>query len=140
VIVRVWRAKINLARMEEYRRFEQERCLPMLHKQPGLLAVLFLRQVEDHAASLTIWEDAGAVEALQSSPSFREITHELAESAVLAGNELVEVFEVEGGDLRPEALVRALDQARSAGVVDPRGRATHLHHRDTLRQAHKEDV
>jgi heme-degrading monooxygenase HmoA len=113
--LRIWRAKINPARMEEYRRFKQERCMPMLHKQPGLLGVLFLRDAEDHAASLTIWEDTGAVEALQSSPSYRETTHELAESALLAGNESVEVLEVEGGDLRPEALVRALDRTRHAG-------------------------
>ena len=115
MILRIWRAKINPARLEEYRRFERERCLPMLHKQPGLLGVLFLRYAEDHAASLTIWEDRGAVEALQSSPSYREITRELAESALLAGNESVEVLEVEGGDLRPEALVEALDRTRPAG-------------------------
>ncbi len=114
MIVRVWRAKINPARIDEYQRFEQERCMPMLHKQPGLLGMLFVRQAEDRAASLTIWEDAGAVEALHSSPSHREITHELAESALLAGNESVQVFEVEGGDLRPEALVRALDRTRNA--------------------------
>ena len=115
MILRVWRANIHPARLEEYRRFERERCLPMLHKQAGLLGVFFLRQAEDHAASLTIWEDGGAVEALQSSPSYREITHELAESALLAGNESVEVLEVEGGDLRPEALVWAFDRARRAG-------------------------
>jgi heme-degrading monooxygenase HmoA len=115
VILRVWRANIKPARLKEYRRFERERCMPMLHKQAGLLGVLFLRQAEDHAASLTIWEDAGAVEALQSSPSYREITHELVESALLAGNESVEVLEVEGGDLRPEALVWAFDRARRAG-------------------------
>jgi heme-degrading monooxygenase HmoA len=112
VILRVWSAKINPARLEAYRRFEAERCLPMLHKLPGRLGVLFLRQAEDHAASLTLWEDAGAVEALQSSPSYRQTTHELAESALLTGNESVEVFEVEGGDLRPEALPRALDRLR----------------------------
>jgi hypothetical protein len=28
----------------------------------------------------------------------------------------VEVLEVEGGDLRPEALVRALDRTRRAGL------------------------
>jgi len=116
VIVRVWRAKIVPARMEEFRRFEQEWCLPMLRKQPALLGVLFLRQVEDHAASLTIWEDAGAVDALQGSPSCREITHELAQSALLGGDESAEVLEVEGGDLRPEALVRALDRTRRAGL------------------------
>ncbi len=37
VIVRVWRAKIDPGRIEEYRRFEQERYMPMLRKQPGLL-------------------------------------------------------------------------------------------------------
>ncbi len=115
MILRIWRAKINPACLEEYRRFERGRCLPMLHKQPGLLEVLFLRYAEDHAASLTIWEDRGAVEALQSSPSYRETTRELAEGALLAGNESVEVLEVEGGDLRPEALVEALDRTRPAG-------------------------
>jgi heme-degrading monooxygenase HmoA len=109
VILRIWRAKIDPARLEAYRRFERERCLPMLRKQPGLLAVLFLRYAEDHGASLTIWEDRGAVEALRSSPSYRETTCELGESALLAGNESVEVLEVEGGDLRPEALMRTLD-------------------------------
>jgi hypothetical protein len=43
VVLCVWRARLNPARLEAYRRFERERCLPMLHKQPGLLAVLFLR-------------------------------------------------------------------------------------------------
>src|SRR5919112_5807211 len=93
VILRVWSAKIVPARLEQYRRFEQERDMPMLRKQAGLLGVLFLRQAEDHAASFTIWEDAGAVEALQSSPSYRQTTHDLAESALLTGNESVEVFE-----------------------------------------------
>jgi heme-degrading monooxygenase HmoA len=108
VIVRIWRAKINPARLEDYRRFEAERCLPMLHKQPGLLGVLFLRQAEDRAASLTIWEDRGTVEALTSSPSYRRTARVLADSDLLAGKQSEEVFEVEGGDLRPEALVRAL--------------------------------
>jgi heme-degrading monooxygenase HmoA len=85
----------------------------MLHKQPGLLGVLFLREAEDQAASLTIWEDRGAVEALTSSPSYRQTARELAENDLLAGEQSEEAFEVEGGDLRPEPLVRALDRATS---------------------------
>jgi heme-degrading monooxygenase HmoA len=112
MILRLWRARFNRARIEEYRRFEAEQCIPMLHKQHGLLGVLFLRQAEDHAASLTIWEDRGAVEALQSSPSYRHTIHELAESALLAEYQSVDVLEVEGGDFRLDALVRALDQTR----------------------------
>jgi heme-degrading monooxygenase HmoA len=108
VILRIWRAKLNRACLEDYRRFERERCLPMLHKQPGLLGVLLLREAEDCAATLTIWEDRGTVEALTSSPSYRRTARELAESELLEGKQSEEVFEVEGGDLRPEALLGAL--------------------------------
>ena len=102
MILRVWQARINPARIDEYRRFETEWFLPMLHKQSGFLAVLFLRQAEDHAASLIIWEDRGAVEAVKSSPSYRRAVRELA------GEQWEEVFEVEGGDLRAETLLGAL--------------------------------
>jgi heme-degrading monooxygenase HmoA len=108
MILRVWRARINPARMDEYRRFEAERYLPMLHKQSGFLAVLFLRQTGDHAASLTIWEDSGAVEAVESSPSYRRVVRELVGRDLLAGEQSEEVFEVEGGDLRAETLLVAL--------------------------------
>ena len=90
--------------------------MPMPRKQPGLLGVLFLRQAENHSASLTLLEDAGVVEALQSSPYYRETAHELAENALLARAQSVEVFEVEGGDLRPEALLRALERTSNAGA------------------------
>jgi heme-degrading monooxygenase HmoA len=89
-------------------KLRKEILCSMLHKQPGLLAVLFLRQAEDHAASLTIWEDRGAVEALTSSPSYRRTARELAESDLLAGKKSEEVFEVEAEDLRPGALLGAL--------------------------------
>ena len=108
MILRVWRAQIVPARIEEYRRFERERCLPMLRRQPGFLGVLFVRQAEDRAASITIWEDTGAVDALVSSPSYRRTVRELEESGLLAGEQSEEVFEVTGGDLRLEALLGAL--------------------------------
>ncbi len=110
MILRFWRAGLDPARMEEYRRFEAERCLPMLRKQPGLLGVLFLREAGGGAVSITIWEDRGTVEALESSPSYRQTTRELAESGLLAGEQSVEVFQVESGDLRSEALVGMLDR------------------------------
>lgn len=115
MILRIWRARVVPTRMEEYRRFEEERCLPMLRKQPGLLGVLFLREAEGGAVSTTIWEDMGAMEALESSPSYRRTARELAERELLAGEPSVEIFEVEGGDLRPEAMVGALAQTRRAG-------------------------
>ena len=70
MILRIWQAALDPKRLEAYRRFEAERSLPMLHKQPGFLGVFFLRATEDRAASITIWEDRGAVEALESSTSY----------------------------------------------------------------------
>ncbi len=104
----MWRVKVVPARIEEYRRFEQKRCLPMLRRQPGFLGVLFLREAGDRAASVTVWEDGGAVEALESSPSYRGTTRDLVESGLLAGEQSVEVFEVAGGALRSEPLALAL--------------------------------
>jgi hypothetical protein len=48
------------------------------------------------------------VETLTSSPSYRRTVRELAESDLLAGKQSEEVFEVEGGDFRPEALLGTL--------------------------------
>jgi heme-degrading monooxygenase HmoA len=112
MILRIWHAALNPIHLEEYRCFEAEQSLPMLHRQPGLLGVLFLREAEASVAALTIWEDRGAIEALESSPSYRRTARELAESGLLAGDESVEVLEVEGGDLRREALVVALARTR----------------------------
>lgn len=107
--MRVWRAEVAPARLEDYRYFELERCLPMLLKQPGLLGVLFLRETGYRAASLTMWEDRGTVEALESSPSYRRITRDLAESGLLVGDQSVEDFEVAGGTLRPHLLIALLN-------------------------------
>ena len=40
----LWRARLNPARPREFRRFEQERTLPMFLKQPGFLGALLLRE------------------------------------------------------------------------------------------------
>ena len=116
MILRLWRARLSPARLDEYRRFERERYLPMLHRQPGFLGVLFLQKAEAYAASITVWEDGGAVDALESSPSYRRTTRELAENGMLAGGWSAEVFDAVGGELRAEALVGTLDRTRSSGA------------------------
>ena len=54
----------------------------------------------------------GALRA--GGPGSERHIHELAESDLLAGDQSVEVMEVESGDHRVEALARALDQTRSS--------------------------
>lgn len=115
MILRVWRAKIISERVEEYRRFNREQCLPMLRKQPRFLAVLLLRDARGIVVSITVWDDQGTVEALESSPSYRTTTHELVGRELLNDKPSVELLEVEGGDLRAEALAAALSQTSHAG-------------------------
>ncbi len=116
MILRIWRAALDPAHREAYRRFERERCLPMLRKQAGFLGGLFGQGEGDRAASLTLWEDRGAVEALESSPSYRQTELELAEGHLLLGEPSVEIAEVVGGDLRSEALLGALERTRRASL------------------------
>ena len=112
MILRIWRTKIDPARLEAYRRFERERCLPMLHKQPGLLGVLFLRQAEDQAASITIWEDMGAVAALESSPSYQRTACELFEGNLLVGGNLAVMSGTHSGTW-PGRKPRTVSEQRS---------------------------
>lgn len=112
MILRIWRATLDPAYREAYRRFERETCLPMLRKQAGFLGGLFLRGEGSRVTSLTLWEDRGTVEALGSSPSYQRTELELAERKLLAGEPSVEVLEVVGGDLRLEAFVESLGRAK----------------------------
>jgi heme-degrading monooxygenase HmoA len=97
VIVRIWRTGIDPARAEEYERFAGERSLPMFRRQAGFLGVLFASGGETERVVLSFWENAGAVEELGRSPTYRETVDELLATGILAGEQTVEVLDVDGG-------------------------------------------
>lgn len=109
------RAEIAHKRIGEYRGVEQEQSLLMLRKQPEFLGVLFLRQAETSAVSITIWEDLGTVEALESSPSYGRMAREPSKRGLLMNAPRVDLLEVDSGDLRLEALATALGQTKRTG-------------------------
>lgn len=108
MIARIWRTGVDPARLEDYARFERERSLPMFLEHRGLLDVLFLREARDRAAALTLWEDESVIEALEASPLYRRTVEDFSASGLLLSKQVVEVFEVEGGRLRPQRLVETL--------------------------------
>jgi heme-degrading monooxygenase HmoA len=97
VIVRIWRTGIDAARAEEYERFAGERSLPMFRRQAGFRGVLFATAEETERVVLSFWENAGAVEELDRSPTYRETVDALLASGILTGEQTVEVLEVSGG-------------------------------------------
>jgi heme-degrading monooxygenase HmoA len=98
MIVRIWRTRVDPTRLEEYEVFAERHSLPMFRAQRGFLGVLFAG-VGSERAVISLWEDAGAVTALDSSPSYRETVARISATGFLAGSASVEVFAVHGGDL-----------------------------------------
>jgi heme-degrading monooxygenase HmoA len=107
MIVRIWRTQVDATRLEEYDVFAERHSLPMFRAQRGFLGVLFAG-VANERAVISLWEDAGAAAALDSSPSYRETVARISATGFLTGSASVEVFEVHGGDLSP-VLSRDID-------------------------------
>jgi heme-degrading monooxygenase HmoA len=106
MIVRIWRTGVDRSRIAEYARFEEERSLPMFCAQPGLIGVFFLREGEDRAAALTLWEDMAAVEALAISSPYPRTVQEPVDTGLLTGGQSVDIFYIHGGRSRWEELSR----------------------------------
>ena len=98
MIVRIWRTGIDPARAEDYERFARERSLPMFRAQRGFRGVLFAAGDAAERMVLSFWEDAGAVAALDGSPTYRATVDALLASEILTGEQTVEVLDVHGGD------------------------------------------
>ena len=108
MLARIWRTSVDAARLAEYGEFERKRSLPMFREQRGLLGVLFLREADDRAAALTFWEDEEAIQALATSPSYNRTVETLLATGLLRGEQTVEVFEVNCGELFTQELIKAL--------------------------------
>ena len=106
MIVRLWATRVVTNRITEYEQNERSRSTPMFHKQPGCLGVLFLRAGENCFA-LTFWKDLQSVERLKTSESYLEASAFYSNSSMLIGEPSLQVFEVKGGFLDPEAIVQA---------------------------------
>jgi heme-degrading monooxygenase HmoA len=100
--VRVWRARVDLARLDEYERFIDAQSRPMFAEQQGFLGVLFSRSGEE-VAVLSFWRDEDAVRALDTSPSYQHASELILETGFLLGVSTVDVYELHAG-LVPEAV------------------------------------
>jgi heme-degrading monooxygenase HmoA len=108
MVARIWRTGVNPERFEEYERFARGRSLPMFREQRGFIGVLFMRDEEDRAAVLTLWEDEKAVEELEASPLYRQTVEAIVSSGLLAKEQSVEVFEVLNGQVFARELAARL--------------------------------
>ena len=105
LIVRIWRTRVDPTRLKGSEVFAERHSLPMFRAPRGFLGVVFAG-VGSERAVISLWEDAEAVAALDSSPSYRDTVARISATGFLVGSASVEVFAVHGGDLSP---VQSLD-------------------------------
>jgi heme-degrading monooxygenase HmoA len=109
MVARIWRTGVKPERFGEYERFARERSLPMFLEQRGFIGVLFMREEEDLAAVLTLWEDEKAIEELEASSLYRQTVEDILGSGFLAMEQSVEIFDVHGGQISADELAARLD-------------------------------
>ncbi len=102
MILRAWQTQIDEARAAEYDAFARDRSLPMFERHAGLLGVLFIAPAPGERVVLTVWRDAAAVRALETSADYQRTVQAIEAEGFLLPPQRVDAFEVP--DPRPPAL------------------------------------
>ena len=108
MLVRIWRVKVHPERLNDFEDFAHAYSLPMFQKQVGCLGVLFTRNGND-CATISVWENAPAIEKLKSSPTYSETVRQIEAAGMLEGEQSVELFQAFGGSLNRDEISEALD-------------------------------
>src|SRR5262245_51362837 len=85
-LARIWTTTIDPERALDYERFAREVSLPMFKEQTGFVGVLMLREHEK-CQVITIWQSPEAVEALGSSPTYRETVEQIVAEGFIRGGQ-----------------------------------------------------
>src|ERR671915_1195158 len=95
MVARIWRTQIDETRADDYRRFAQQKSLPMFRDQRGFIGVLIAADRGERAV-ITLWRDIACAQALDQSETYKSTVAEIEASGFLHGESSVEVFELEG--------------------------------------------
>jgi len=99
-LARTWRAQILADHLDDYMTFLEDRSFPMFRSLPGCLGVVFLR--DGLAVTVvSVWEDAAAVDALETNQLYNETVEELGRREILESPDPVMVHGCDGFIARP---------------------------------------
>jgi hypothetical protein len=119
MIARLWRTGIDPARGAEYDAFAAAHSRPMFAAVPGCLGAFFLGTGEVRSV-LSLWADAASIDALESSPLYRETVIRFQATGILREPQTVELFEVTGGTVSALSLAAELSRVPANAVDRPR--------------------
>lgn len=104
--VRIWRARVDLDRLDEYLRFVDEQSLPMFNRQQGFLGVICSR-LGAEVAVLSFWRDEAALDALDTSATYQHTVGRIGETGILIGDSVLDIFEIHAGVLHSASALLA---------------------------------
>jgi heme-degrading monooxygenase HmoA len=103
VIARIWRTGLDESRAAEYEAFAAERSLPMFRRHDGFRGVFFVRTGTGRA-SITLWRDLEAAEALAESSDYLETVAAIKGAGFLEAPQSVEVLPVDEMWIAPDLV------------------------------------
>jgi len=92
LLARIWHTEIDPGRADDYERFARQVSLPMFEAQPGFAGVLMLRDGA-RCQVITLWESSEAIDALNSSPTYRATVERILAEGFLRGEQHVETLD-----------------------------------------------
>jgi hypothetical protein len=93
-VVRVWSTEIDPNRAAEYDEFVRTKSIPMFQRQSGFVAALFCGQGRERTV-LTLWRDHAAVDALDTSETYRATVSEIEAAGFLQGSQTTEILNLQ---------------------------------------------
>jgi heme-degrading monooxygenase HmoA len=119
MVLRLWAAGLDAARLTEYDAFANSRSLAMFKALEGCLGVIFLRS-DVRGYVLSFWRDMASIEALEYSELYRSTVRNILAVGFLEEPQTTELVNLTGGFLSEEASVNlfhllASDFERSGG-------------------------
>jgi heme-degrading monooxygenase HmoA len=103
VIARIWRTGLDENRAAEYEVFAAERSLRMFRRQDGFRAAFFVRTATGRA-TITLWRDLQAAQALAASPDYLETVEAILAAGFLRPPQTVELLPVDHAWLAPDLI------------------------------------
>lgn len=92
-VVRVWSTEIDGERAAEYEHFVSTKSVPMFRRQSGFVAALFCGQGRERTV-ITLWRDRAAIDALDSSETYRATVSAIEAAGFLQGLQRTEIFDL----------------------------------------------
>lgn len=105
MLLRLWRTRFDLDRLDELNEFARARSTPMFDSFPGCAGHLFSHSDDEYLA-ISLWIGAYAIAQAEASDRYRENVEALAATGILLGDQEVTVYDVDGLNLGWESRRR----------------------------------